>query len=149
MYTHDEQIFDVFFSAILLGQISANKILFSDKKTALQKFLKKKNVFFDVGCFLFSLNQFYGSGLPILLRNKAPRYLFKSNTFEYDIVECQSNTSIASGLSKSLVRSRLLSGLVVAHSAFQNVHRHVCTRHRCTRSTMGRCWRLGSTSSST
>ena len=25
------------------------------------------------------LNQFYGSGLPILLRNKAPRYLFKSN----------------------------------------------------------------------
>ena len=54
MYTHDEQIFDMFFSAILLGQISANKILFSDKKNSTPEIFEKKNVFFDVGCFLFS-----------------------------------------------------------------------------------------------
>ena len=63
MYTHDEQIFDVFFSAILLGQISANKILFSDKKTALQKLLKKKISFLMSPTFFSRKGKREGSGL--------------------------------------------------------------------------------------
>ena len=63
MYTHDEQIFDVFFSAILLGQISANKILFSDKNTALQKFLKKKISFLMSAAFFSHKGKREGSGL--------------------------------------------------------------------------------------